>query len=352
MRFELKALIFVALLLVAFGTIVSSPRADATTTNPLTAGAFGVDTDAGNYVYPAYQAATGHNRTLLARIALRPRMIQVGSWIAPDKVRARIAHLVANQQAGNKSKIVEFATFNLWPTGEAAKTLPAGYATTYHAWYQQFVADIGTARAAVVLESDLTVAVGSNRSPAAREALTKWAAETLAKHPNITVYIDGGDSDWLTPAASAQMLKNAGVAYTRGFALGSTHYAPVGSDITYGTKVISSLTSLGIRNRHFVIDTADNGRGFTWLQFRADHPGMNFDDAQPCTRTNTKACTALGIPPTTNVTSLSWHLTAAERSMAGAHVDAYLWFGRPWLKNQAYPFETSKALAVAAASPY
>ncbi|GAC1529295.1 MAG: hypothetical protein NVS3B1_20920 [Marmoricola sp.] len=350
MRF--KPFIFVALLVVALASMISSPRAEAATTNPLAAGAFGVDTDAGNYVYPAYQAATGRNRTLLGRIALRPRVIQVGSWIPPDKVRARIAHLVAVQQAGNTSRIAQLATFNLWPTGEAAKTLPTGYSTTYHNWYQQFVAGIGNARVAVVLESDLTVAVGSNRSPAAREALTKYAAELMAHHPNITVYIDGGDSDWLTPAASAQMLRNAGVAYTRGFALGSTHYAQVGNDINYGTKVVGSLASLGVRNRHFVIDTADNGRGFTWLQFRAYHPGMNFDDAQPCTTTNTRACTALGIPPTTNVTSLSWRLTAAERTMAGQHVDAYLWFGRPWLKNQAYPFEMSKALAVAAASAY
>lgn len=330
---------------------VAIPSSSATTGNPLT-GRWGVDTDPGNYVYPAYQQATGRNRTLLGKIALRPRVIQVGSWIAVSKVRTRIAHLVADQQAGDRTKLTQFATFNLWPQGESAVSLPSNYASTYRAWYQQFVAGIGTARAVVVLESDLTVAVGSNRSPAAREALTRYAAQLLAKHPNITVYIDGCDSDWLTPARSAAMLKAAGVAYVRGFALGSTHYATVASDINYGARVVSSLAGLGIRGKHLVIDTADNGRGFTWTQFRTDHPGMWFDDAQPCTSTNTRACTALGIPPTTNVASLSWHLTSAERSLALAHVDAYLWFGRPWLHGQAYPFVLSKALGVAAASPY
>ena len=342
----------VILAAVVASALLAVPSSEATSGNPLTIGRLGVDTDPGNYVWPAYQAATGTNRTLLGKIALRPRVIQVGSWIAVSKVRTRIAHLVANQQAGDRTKIAQFATFNLWPTGESAVSLPTNYATTYRSWYQQFVAGIGTSRAVVVLESDLPVAVGSNRSPAAREALTRYAAELLSKHPNITVYIDGGDSDWLTPTRSAQMLKAAGVAYVRGFALGSTHYAPVGPDISYGTQVVLALAALGIHGRHVVIDTADNGRGFTWLQFRADHPGQWFDNAMPCSRTNTRACTALGIPPTTDVANLRWNLTAAQRSMALAHVDAYLWFGRPWLYAQAYPFELSKALGVAAASPF
>ncbi|MGN6721433.1 MAG: glycoside hydrolase family 6 protein [Marmoricola sp.] len=348
MRFKV---FIIAVVIGVVSVSLTSSVASATSGNPLT-GHWGVDTDPGNYVYPAYQQATGHDKTLLGKIALRPRMIQVGSWIAVSKVRARIAHLVANQQAGDHAKLTQFATFNLWPQGESAVGLPSGYTTTYRAWYQQFVAGIGTARAVVMLESDLPVAVGSNRSPAARESLTRWAAQLLAKHSNITVYIDGGDSDWLTPARSAAMLKAAGVGYARGFALGSTHYAQVGNDINYGAKVVSALASLGIRGRHLIIDTADNGRGFTWTQFQADHPGKLFDDAQPCTSTDTRACTALGIPPTTNVASLNWHLTATERSLALAHVDGYLWFGRPWLHNQAYPFELNKALAVAAASPY
>lgn len=340
-----------AALLALTAALFATPSSGATTGNPVT-GRLGVDTDPGNYVYPAYTAATGRNHTLLGKIALRPRVIQVGSWIALSKVRTRIAHLVANQQAGDRSKLTQFATFNLWPKGEAEVGLPSGYTTTYRAWYEQFVAGIGTARAVVMLESDLPVAVGSNRSPAAREALTRWAAQLLAKHSNITVYIDGGDSDWLTPARSAAMLKAAGVGYVRGFALGSTHYAQVGNDINYGARVVGALAGLGIRGRHLIIDTADNGRGFTWTQFQTYHPGKLFDDAQPCTSTNTRACTALGIPPTNDVANLKWHLTTAERSSALAHVDAYLWFGRPWLHNQAYPFELSKALGVAAASPY
>ncbi|MGN6160467.1 MAG: glycoside hydrolase family 6 protein [Marmoricola sp.] len=346
MRLKVLALTLLAAVLLLV------PASQATTGNPLTVGRFGVDTDAGNYVYPAYASASGTNKTLLGKIALRSRVIQVGSWIAPAKVQARIAHLVANQQAGDKTKITQFATFNLWPTGEAAVALPANYATTYKAWYQAFVAGIGTARAVVVLESDLTVAVGSNRSPAAREALTRWAAALLSKHPNIAVYIDGGDSDWLTVSRAVAMLKAAGVAYVRGFALGSTHYAALGPDVSYGTQVVNALGGLGIRGKHFVVDTADNGRGFTWLQFRQYHPGMNFDDAQPCTSTNTRACTALGVPPTTDVANLRWHLTSAQRTYATEHIDAYLWFGRPWLKNQAYPFELNKALGVARASVY
>lgn len=350
MRFKVFALGLV--LALGASMLLGVPGSEATTGNPLTVGRFGVDSDPGNYVYPAYQSATGRDRTLLGKIALRARVIQVGSWIPVDRVRTRVGHLIANQQAGDASKIAQLATFNLWPNGEAAVSLPSNYAAQYRSWYQQFVAGIGTSRVVVMLESDLAVAVGSNRSPAAREALTRYAAQLLSKHPNITVYIDGGDSDWLTPAKATQMLKAAGVGYVRGFALGSTHYAPVGAGISYGSQVVSDLASLGIRGKHFIIDTADNGRGFTWLQFRQYHPGKWFDDAQPCSSTNTHACTALGIPPTTDVANLRWNLTAKQRSLALAHVDAYLWFGRPWLYAQNYPFKLSKALGVAAASVY
>jgi hypothetical protein len=63
-------------------------------------------------------------------------------------------------------------------------------------------------------------------------------------------------------------------------------------------------------------------------------------------------CVTLGIPPTSDVANSRWRLSAAHRREATAHVDAYLWFGRPWLYMQADPFVKSRALAMARTTPW
>ena len=66
----------------------------------------------------------------------------------------------------------------------------------------------------------------------------------------------------------------------------------------------------------------------------------------------TTRCVTLGIPPTTDVTNARWGLSATNKSRAAAHVDAFMWFGRPWLYMQADPYVKSRALALARTTPW
>ena len=63
-------------------------------------------------------------------------------------------------------------------------------------------------------------------------------------------------------------------------------------------------------------------------------------------------CVTLGIPPTIDVDSPQCGLPAADRKLADRYVDAYLWFGRPWLYNQAKPFDLQRALQLTRTTPY
>ena len=45
-------------------------------------------------------------------------------------------------------------------------------------------------------------------------------------------------------------------------------------------------------------------------------------------------------------------LNSHDRRLAARYVDAYLWFGRPWLYNQAAPFVLDRALTLARTTPY
>ncbi len=57
-------------------------------------------------------------------------------------------------------------------------------------------------------------------------------------------------------------------------------------------------------------------------------------------------------PPTANVTDPRLGLTPAQAQVATQYADGYLWFGRPWLVNQASPFSAKRSLAVARTTPF
>ena len=65
-----------------------------------------------------------------------------------------------------------------------------------------------------------------------------------------------------------------------------------------------------------------------------------------------KRCVTLGIPPTPRPADPQWGLPEPQRLQAAQYVDGFVWFGRPWLFNQADPFVKSRALAMAASTPW
>lgn len=291
--------------------------------------------------FNAWQRATGADKTALAKIALRARVRWFGTWLPTADVAPRIANYVKVSQAGDPNKLVQLAVFRLWPNGgEPARSKPLSAADqdAYRAWVRAAAKGIGSSRVAVVLEPDLPVALKGWR-PEVRMALTRYAAQVLSALPRTTVYIDAGDADWLTPDAAVSMLRSSGVAYARGFSLGATHYWSIASQVAYGRQLIDQLAAAGVRDKHMVIDTADNAKPFTWLQYYDLHPRGDFDNAETCAARTAYRCVSLGHPPT-------------FRTGDPAHVDAYLWFGRPWLTRQASPFDLRRALAVTRTTPY
>ena len=313
----------------------------STSANPLAGGPWGVYSVKTDDVYGPYLKASGTNKALLGKIALRPRVRWFGQWIPTSAIGPKVKHYITVSQHGNPNALVQLATFRLWPNGgEPGRMRPitAAQQSDYKAWYRTVAAAIGSSRVAVVLEPDLGVALKGWR-PAVRLALTRYAAQVLSRLPRTSVYIDASDADWLKVDAAVSMLRSAGVAYTRGFALGATHYWSTGAQTSFARSVISKLAAAGITGKHAVIDTADNGKPFTWSQYWAEHPRGDFDNAETCRSTTDTTCDTLGHPPT-------WATTDP------AHVDGYLWFGRPWLVRQASPFSLARALQVARTTPF
>jgi hypothetical protein len=96
-----------------------------------------------------------------------------------------------------------------------------------------------------------------------------------------------------------------------------------------------------------VINTAENGAPFLNGQYRGDP-----SNARVCRNSGDRVCATLGIPPTTDVANPRWRLSGTDRSLARRYADAYLWIGRPWLDYGAAPFDMSRALGLAASTPF
>jgi hypothetical protein len=78
----------------------------------------------------------------------------------------------------------------------------------------------------------------------------------------------------------------------------------------------------------------------------------DFNNAAVCETRSQTHCVTLGIPPTVHVASPAWGLPSTVRRKAARHVDAYMWFGRPWLENQTDPFMLERALPMCRTTPY
>ena len=345
-----------------FATLVSAPAASgrapaypANPTNPLAGVQWGVYKGGQDGVYPAYEAASGAERALLAKVALQPRARWYGSWLPTAEMRAKLNMDIAAEQAdsGNPNVLVPMAFFRQFPGHERNRDIPWTLADrqAYRGWYDAAAAAIGSAHALIILEPDLPATLKGWR-PDIRARLVTYAARTLAALPHTVIYLDGGASDWLNPEQQAALLKSAGVQYVRGFAENGTHYTSVADNIRRGRDTLAELAKLGITGKHFVIDTSDNGRPFGFGEYYEKHPNGFFPNAEPCLSTTERRCTTLGIPPTSRVADPALGLPDRLARVAKRLVDAYVWYNRPWLKNATWPFDLQRTLQMARTTPF
>jgi endoglucanase len=334
----------------ALAGVANAGLAGASRVNPLAGMPWGNYSGQLDEVFPAYRSASGEQQRLLGRIALRPRVRWFGSWYSDSEAEATAREYIDNVTGGRPGVLSQMAVFRVDPwEGDACRQLPsAAQQASYKRWIDAFAAGIGSARVALILQPDLPFALCVPNHSQLPLQLVSYAAQVFGALPHTTVYIDAGAADWPTVGQAAAMLRAAGVRYTRGFALGATHYDSNEHEILFGQKVVRALAAAHIGGRHFVINTAQNGRPFTFQQYH----GPSYDNAAVCASRAARRCVTLGVPPTTDVTNGRWGLSGRARAAAGRLVDAYLWIGRPWLYNQADPFDLQRSLALAGTTPF
>jgi hypothetical protein len=340
------ATVLLALSLTGLTPAAATPSAS----NPLANITWGNYSGPADDAYNAYRAATGTDHTLLGKIALRTRMRWFGAWIPNDKIHQKLADYIANVTQGHPGALVQMAIFRLMPTESQARTrLPtSAEQSSYKQWINNAAAAIGSTHVAMDLQPDLPVWTHEPNGSHVALDLVHYAAQKFAALPHTTVYLDAGAGDWLTVAQAVSMLRRAGVALVRGFALDATHYDSDVNQIEYGAQIVNALNAAGVKGKHFVVNSAQNGKPFTFPQYH----GPDYDNAAVCANKTSTRCVTLGVPPTTDVTNAKWHLTADAQKKAGRYLDAFLWIGRPWLIDQSSPWSQSRALQLARTTPF
>lgn len=328
--------------------------------NPLANRPWGVYTGSAEMAWAPYVAASSPEREQLARIALAPKAKWFGDWIPDAQIGTKVQEYIASSLAstGNDPEtLVQMTIFRMQPWEQAAcKRVPtAAEKASYQTWIDAFVAAVGQTHVAIMMQPDGPFALCAPRRSTAYSDQLAIAVEKLEALPNASVYLEAGAADWhrMKPAPAVQLLIDGGVARARGFVLNVTHYDSTRRQIKYGARVVAELERRGITGKRFVVDTSSNGQAFTGEKWRrAGKPGGRFDNAATCTSTTQTRCVTLGIPPTWRTDDPQWGLPAARRLEAAQLVDAFVWAGRPWLRNATAPFDRARALAVVATSPY
>jgi hypothetical protein len=229
-----------------------SPTAAA----PLAAAAWYVDPSSNaKRQADAWRATRPADAALMDKIAAQPEADWFGDWSGPvqQAVDTRVSTIAA---AGALPVLVAYDI----PLRDCSSYSGggAGSPDAYRMWIRAFSAGIGGRPAAVVLEPDALAGLDC-LSPADRQtrfALLRDAISVLTSHPEVSVYLDAGNSNWHTASDIAGRLEQAGVAQAQGFALDVSNFVATATETRYGDAV-SALTG----GKHFVVDTSRNGRG-------------------------------------------------------------------------------------------
>jgi endoglucanase len=246
---------------------------------------------------------------LIWKIASQPKALWLGRFTRPNfsiKVRRLI------DPARERGEVPILTVLRAQSTGCSPTYQGGGPAEDRRTenWYDDLARVIRDDRVVIAFEPDSLGTIDC-LAPSRRDDRYRVLAhgvDVLSKLPNATVYIEAGASDWESAARTAKQLRKVGVGKVRGFMLNVTHYDWTAANIQHGLA-ISRMTG----GKHFIINTAENGRGGV-------HYKKWIDRSRHIWRRITVWCNpglrGLGPAPTTQTSHPD-------------KVDAYLWINRP-----------------------
>jgi endoglucanase len=272
--------------------------------NPLAGLRLYVDRDAPSWHQLRHYRRTGQRRkaALIWKIAREPKAVWVGRFTRPHfRHKVRRIFAAAHRQGAAPVLTVMRAQSNRCSPSYGGGGRAEDRRT--RSWYRHLARAIGYDRVVIAFEPDSlgTIECLARSRRAARYRLLRYGVKALSRNPNATIYVEAGASDWEGASRMAKKLRRVGIQRVRGFMLNATHQDWTRANIRYGLRLSGLLGG-----KHFVINTAENGRGP--VHRRLSNGRRLTIWCNPPQR-------GLGPRPTT--------------STSNPMVDAYLWINRP-----------------------
>lgn len=242
-----------ALALMTTGAVAVSQSAVAGVTSLEAApAASGLYVDPTSQAYVAWEAASGRDKELLAKIALTPQSSWVGDWADADQTRQQVADYTGRAAAAGQTGML---TVYAIPGRDCGNHSGGGVPESEYARWVDTVASGIEGSPVVILEPDALAQLGDCNGQGDRVGYLRYAAASLAD-AGARVYIDAGHSGWLSASEAARRLQLIGFSDAVGFALNTSNYQTTADSQAYGEQVSSQ-----VGGRPYVIDTSRNGNG-------------------------------------------------------------------------------------------
>jgi endoglucanase len=227
--------------------------------NPLAGAKFFIDRTWGLSMRQAWDWRYSHPRSagLLGVIANQAETHRFGGWDGPHPGIV-VQKYLERATAEAPGQVPMIATYRVQGDSCGNYSDSPAQENSYRGWITSFAHGISTYRAVVFLEIDSLITTGclSPRGVRTRMRELRYAIDMLTQQPRVVVYLDAGAADALPAATTARLLRMAGVRKIQGFFLNATHFDWTSREIAYG-RAISRMTG----GKHFVVNTAVNGRG-------------------------------------------------------------------------------------------
>jgi endoglucanase len=254
-RAPFKTLLLTAILVVM--AAFAAPAMSTTRANPFRGARLHVDPNsAAARQVREWRVVRPLDALLLEKIARTPSAEWLGGWYphVGSYVRSEIA-----RQLRPAHETAFYALYDLPErdcSGYSAGGLSSG--AQYRRWVDEIARAIGSYPAVVLVEPDALPEVGclSRARRAERIALERYATRRLGSLRRTSVYIDAGSYNFNQAHQIAGLLRQAGVRWARGFALGTTSYDRTSDNLRYGHRIARALDG-----KHFIVNTSRNGRG-------------------------------------------------------------------------------------------
>jgi len=206
---------------------------------------------------------------LLGQIADQPTAIWLGEWYSDALLTSVIQRHVAAAKAQGTTLV--FVTYAI-PNRDCGGYSKGGHTyANYLAWNKTIVSALAGTTAVVLVEPDSLSMLADPKCASEAEKrlpLIRGAVDILHA-AGIRTYLDGGNSNWLTPTQQAEWLTQGGIEHADGFFTNVSNFYPAQAEQDYAGKV-----SARVGWKHFVIDVSRNGQGWKGTWCNPDGAGL------------------------------------------------------------------------------